>query len=266
MNMRLLIDEPLDGATNMARDAALLALLTRGAAPPTLRLYRWASPCLSLGRFQRVAAIDRAACAATGTQVVRRPSGGWALLHDDELTYALVLPTDSALGNGTIMKSYQQISAGLCEALRRLGAAAELMPPGKRRPTTDERRPTAACYDAPAAFELAVAGRKLVGSAQKRVGGALLQHGAIPFAPHAERLCALLHRPPHDLAQRMITLDEAIGRRTSYDEVAEALVAGCATAWGVAFTHGVWAAEELALAEELRTTTYADERWTWGVA
>ena len=158
MHMRLLIDEPLDGATNMARDAALLALLAHGGAPPTLRLYRWASPWLSLGRFQRAAAIDRAACSATGTQVVRRPSGGRALLHDNELTYALVLPTDSALGGGTITTSYQNISAGLCEALRRLGAAAALAPTAKRRPPSADRPLTAACYDAPAAFELAVAG------------------------------------------------------------------------------------------------------------
>src|SRR6476646_4066745 len=95
---RLLIDQPADGAANMARDEAILSSQAgpssssgvTGAAQPTARLYRWRPACLSLGRFQRADAIDRAACARAGVAIVRRPSGGRALLHDAELTYAIV--------------------------------------------------------------------------------------------------------------------------------------------------------------------------------
>lgn len=171
--------------------------------------------------------------------------------------------------------------------LARLGVSA-VATNDDRRTTTDERRTTtrhderrttnddqtrqttnnkqqttsAACYDSPAAYELVIDGRKLIGSAQRRQNGALLQHGAIPFTPHADRLCALLHRPPVGLATRMATLGDVLDRDPSFEEVADALVAGCAEAWHVAFERGAWTTEELALADSLRAQ-YADETWTW---
>lgn len=259
--MRLLIDPPLDGATNMARDEALLASHVRGTAGATLRLYGWSPACLSLGRFQRSGEVDRGACEREGVAVVRRPSGGRALLHDCELTYALVVGTNTPLGQGTICQSYQRISGGLLAGLSRMGAQAALAP--AQRVAGDRQPATAACYDSPAAYELLVDGRKLIGSAQTRREGALLQHGSLPFTPHAERLCALLHRPPADLTGRMATLDSVLGRTPSFDEVAEALVAGCGEAWGVEIVRGAWQDSELALAEQLRQTTYASESWTW---
>src|SRR5262245_26510639 len=187
---RLLIDDFADSATNMARDEALAAVHASGVPPPTLRLYRWRPACLSLGRFQRGAAIDRAACARDGVQIVRRPSGGRALLHDDELTYAVIARADHPLvAGGSVVDSYRLISAALLAGLRRLGVEAELTPARRgddRRPTTDDRRMTsgaagrwsvvssqwsAACFDAPSSYELTVGGRKLVGSAQTRRDG-----------------------------------------------------------------------------------------------
>src|SRR5262245_26744014 len=233
---RLLIDDFADSATNMARDEALAAVHASGVPSPTLRLYRWRPACLSLGRFQRSAAIDRAACARAGVEIVRRPSGGRALLHDDELTYAVIARADHPLvAGGSVVDSYRRISAALLAGLRRLGVQAELTPARRdHRPTTNDQRPTtndeeprttrrvsdrepelrtadyglrttgyglraehgtrntqqasAACFDAPASYELTVDGRKLVGSAQTRRDGVLLQHGAVPLTPHAGRL------------------------------------------------------------------------------
>lgn len=292
---RLIIDEPLDGPTNMARDEAIARAHAAGDTPPTLRLYAWRPACLSLGRFQRSAELNRAACADAGVAIVRRPSGGRALLHDHELTYAVVAREDHPLlGGDSIVASYRQISAALLAGLRALGVAAELTPhrrPGDRRPTTDDRQPTtddqqatsherpgsntlgqlspgagpssAACFDAPASYELTVRGRKLVGSAQRRQGGVLLQHGAIPLAPHAERLCALLLHPPPDLRQRMIALSEVAGRPIDFDTLAEALIGGFATTWGARFAPGRLSAAELALERELRASTYASDSWTF---
>src|SRR5829696_6514735 len=124
---RLLIDQPADGAANMARDEALVSSHAAGAMPPTLRLYRWNPASLSLGRFQRADAIDRAACARAGVAIVRRPSGGRALLHDAELTYAIIARADHALfGDQSILATYRQISLALLAGLRRLGVVAEL--------------------------------------------------------------------------------------------------------------------------------------------
>jgi lipoate-protein ligase A len=275
---RLLIDQPADGATNMARDEAILAGHAEGAAQPTLRLYRWHPACLSLGRFQRADAIDRAACARAGVAIVRRPSGGRALLHDAELTYAIVARADHPLfGDRSILATYHQISLALQAGLRRLEVAAELTPVARheRRKTKDERsavssfvvRPSsfgsAACFDTSAAFELTVAGRKLAGSAQTRRSGCILQHGAIPFSAHAARLAALLRQPPDDLGGKMIALDQAAGRPIGFEQLAEALVAGFRDVWGITFERGELSQHEQR--EEARLIAkYTDQRWTYG--
>jgi lipoate-protein ligase A len=277
---RLLIDDPAPGAANMARDEAIAAAHAAGAAPPTLRLYRWRPACLSLGRFQRSGEVDRAACARAGVAVVRRPSGGRALLHDAELTYAVVARADHPLlGGDSILASYRRISAALLAGLRRLGVDAELTPASQnaeRRTMNDEHAVTvvqrsafsvqrsAACFDTPAAYELTVAGRKLAGSAQTRRGNVLLQHGAIPLAPHAARLATLLRDPPGDLGARMIALDEAAGRTIAFDELAGALIAGFAEAWRVAFERGELTGEERKQEQRLRMEKYEQEAWTYG--
>jgi lipoate-protein ligase A len=276
---RLLIDEPACGAANMARDEAILAACAAGASAPTLRLYRWRPACLSLGRFQRAESIDHEACRRAGVAVVRRPSGGRALLHDHELTYALVARADHPLlGGESILATYQQISLALLAGLRRLGVDAELTPVDRSQPTTDHRqryegstsrssvvgrRSSAACFDAPAAYELTVAGRKLAGSAQVRRDGCLLQHGAIPLSPHADRLVALLHSPPADLATKMIALDQALGRPIDFDEVASALIAGFRDAWGINFAPGVLTFAEQQDEQRLLREKYTQDRWIY---
>jgi lipoate-protein ligase A len=276
---RLLIDQPADGAANMARDEAILSSQAGGAAQPTLRLYRWHRACLSLGRFQRADAIDRAACARAGVAIVRRPSGGRALLHDAELTYAIIVRADHPLfGEQSILATYRQISLALLAGLRRLGLAAELtlVTKDERRKTKDEGSSTsslvvgrlspssAACFDTAAAYELTVAGRKLAGSAQTRRAGSILQHGAIPLTAHAERLAALLHHPPDDLGAKMIALDQAAGRRIEFDQLADALVAGFRDAWGIGFERGELSEHERREEQRLIAEKYTDERWTYG--
>jgi lipoyl(octanoyl) transferase len=288
---RLLIDQPADGAANMARDEAILSCHAASASQPTLRLYGWRPACLSLGRFQRASAIDRAACTRAGVAIVRRPSGGRALLHDAELTYAIIARADHALfGDQSILATYHQISLALLAGLRWLGVPAELTPAARdERPKTKDQgisiaaqsskpdnispssfvlRPSslgsAACFDTPAAYELTVSGRKLAGSAQTRRAGSFLQHGAIPLTPHAERLAALLHHPPDDLGAKMIALDQAAGRRIEFDELADALIAGFGDAWGIRFERGTLSAHEQREEQRLIAQKYTDERWTYG--
>ncbi len=288
---RLLIDQPADGAANMARDEAILSSHADGASQPTLRLYRWRPACLSLGRFQRAGTIDQAACARAGVAIVRRPSGGRALLHDADLTYAIVVRADHSLfGDESILATYRQISLALLAGLRRLGIMAELAGATKdeRRKTKDQsssidteesgshktfssslvvRRSSpssAACFATPAAYELTVAGRKLAGSAQTRRAGSILQHGAIPLTPHAERLAALLHHPPDDLGTRMIALDQAAGRRIEFDTLADALIAGFRDALGIKFERGALSEHEQREEQRLIAEKYTDDRWTYG--
>lgn len=166
---RFIIDPPLSGAANMERDIELLENCTQ----PILRLYDWEHPTLSLGRGQHDDWIDRELCRARGVEIVRRPTGGRALLHiPSEITYAVVLPD---IGSTSIKEAFTSIAAMLAGALKQLGlpvatASEGEIPGGHSHPS---------CLAVTAPGEVTAMGRKLVGSAQVRHAGGLLQHGSI---------------------------------------------------------------------------------------
>jgi len=175
---RLIIDGNLQGARNMARDLAMLEAVADGKAGPTVRLYGWDPPCLSLGHHQGLEAADLAFCRAEGIDVVRRPTGGRALLHHLELTYAVVAP----IGRGPLPRGLQEAYRTICLALvrfvRALGVDAELTG-GEVNLQLPNPKTAVPCFEAPAGGEVVVGGRKLIGSAMRAHGGAILQHGAI---------------------------------------------------------------------------------------
>ncbi len=173
---RLLLHDPADGPWNMGVDEALLASAAEGAAP-ALRLYQWDGPCLSLGYAQPVSAERLGACADAGVAVVRRVTGGRAVLHGSDLTYAVAAPA-SCLPAG-IRETYRCLTEALLAALRELGLEASPARGGSRRPG----RPDFDCFAEAAAEEVTAAGSKLVGSAQRRLAGAVLQHGSIRLRP-----------------------------------------------------------------------------------
>ena len=121
---RLLYHPPAHGAWNMAVDEAILEATGRGDSPPTLRLYAWTPACLSLGYAQNAADVDHAALAQAGWVLVRRPTGGRAVLHTDELTYSVIAPLNEPIVAGTILESYSRLSKALLTALELLGLPA----------------------------------------------------------------------------------------------------------------------------------------------
>lgn len=172
----LIYDPPAPGAANMRRDLEILEKVRGGGSPPVLRLYSWSPPALSLGRFQKTAAVaDREECRRLGIDIVRRPTGGRAVLHDRELTYSFAVPDVRSLIPAGVVPSYRFISRALLDAFTLLGIEAELSPDKKR----DTGLAPGSCFDAPSAYELRVQGKKVVGSAQMRRDGMLLQHGSI---------------------------------------------------------------------------------------
>lgn len=263
---RLIRSPAAPGAVNMATDEALLQACAAGEAPPTLRLYAWDPPAVSLGYFQSLdRAVDREACRRAGIDVVRRPTGGRALLHHLEVTYCLVLPR--ALLPDSVLEAHRWISAGLARGLRRLGAEAVLAPRARRiRPAAAG---SAACFDAPGAYEVTVRGRKLVGSAQVRRGGAVLEHGSIllSFLPdlHARVLGGIPGEGPQRaefLRRQVIALDEVLGREVRADEVEAAVAEGLAGELGLDWEEGALTPAERAMAEELARQKYASPAWT----
>lgn len=260
---RLIVHEARDGAWNMAVDEAILAAVARGDSPPTLRFYQWEPPCLSLGRGQPATDVDTMACLAAGFTCVRRPTGGRAILHRDELTYSIALPLADPRAAGDILESYRRLSEGLAEGLRALGVAVERAAP--RKAAAD---PTPACFETLAGYEITVGGRKLLGSAQFRTNKALLQHGSLPLYGDLAAIVDVLALPESEravLRERLrataITLEEALARPVSFGEAAEALCRGLAQALNVRLVEGILSPSELDLAKRLQREKYADIRW-----
>jgi lipoate-protein ligase A len=234
-------------------------------SPPTLRLYRWAAPTLTIGYAQdRGRDVDLAACRARGVEVVRRATGGRAVLHDAELTYSVAVPAgEPGFGTG-LDESLRAVAAGLLAALRLLGVDAAV-PAGSHRGAARRLRHPG-CFAAPARHEIVVGGRKLVGSAQRRRDGAFLQHGSILIAGHGEPLGELLRAGAAAGATglRMVGLAELLDPCPPSPRLAAALAAGCAAAWGCAFTAAGPDPQEVRAARELERSRYRSEAWNAG--
>ncbi len=262
---RLVVDGDADGATNMAVDEAILSAVTDGASPPTLRFFSWSPPCLSLGRNQPLADVDRRACRIGGVDLVRRPTGGRAILHTDELTYSVALLQTDPRAAGDILTSYRCLSQGLLAGLRRLGL--EVAQTAAK--TTAPADPSAVCFEMSSSYEITVGDHKLVGSAQWRVRGGLLQHGTLPLQGDITRIVTYL---AFSEAQRLVqrralharatTLEAALARQVPFSEVAQAMADGFSRALNVALVPGGLTAHEHALAAELRCERYACQAWT----
>ena len=181
---RLIRHGPATGAYNMAVDEAIGRAVAQEAAPPTLRFYAWEPPCVSLGRNQALASVDSARCAALGYDIVRRPTGGRAILHTDELTYSVAARPENPLMAGMVLESYLRLGYGLVAGLEELGIPAEEAP-GTNRAGRDV---SAACFEVPSAYEIVADGRKLLGSAQTRRSDYVLQHGSLPLTGDLTRL------------------------------------------------------------------------------
>jgi lipoyl(octanoyl) transferase len=263
---RLLIHDAAAGAGNMAVDEAISRAVAEGLAPPTLRFYAWEPPCISLGRHQSLKALDVDRCRELGIGIVRRPTGGRAILHTDEMTYSLVAPPDHPLLTGMVLESYLRLSAGLVAGLARLGIRAEPAP-GASRPGPDV---SAACFEVPSAYEIVADGRKLLGSAQSRRSRVVLQHGSLPLCGDLTRLieCLALPSPAErealrrSLTQHAATVEQLTGRRVSYAEAVDAMIAGFTSALKLDVTPGALCEVEAAWAAELLREKYGNREWT----
>ncbi|HJU87322.1 MAG TPA: hypothetical protein VJ788_08150 [Gemmatimonadota bacterium] len=259
---RLIETGPRAGAWNMACDSALLAAAALPGFPPTLRLFGWDPPTVSLGHHQGDLTADEIALLRNrGVEWVRRPTGGRAVFHggpDRELTYSVVAPlTEATLGRG-LADSCRAVHRAVAAGLSALGIDVTLT----ARPPRDSRRrsrpagngvlpPTSrrACFDALVPSEIEVGGRKLVGSAQRRSRWALLQHGSIPLDGDQSLLAEVW---PGSLGGgRSTTVSEAAGRRVGFDELAVSLRTAFERFFGVRLEPGALTDRELAAIDAL---------------
>lgn len=240
--IRLLVDRPLPGLENMARDEVLHTFVGAGRSAATLRLYQWAVPTVSLGYFQRFSDFEALAAPAGNLPVVRRPTGGGAILHDMELTYSLSLPADYRLLSDGPNRLYEWMHDAIIMALGSIAAVP------RRCGITDDSTPTRGpffCFARRHCFDVTVDGTKLAGSAQRRTRAAILQHGSIILGSRYDQQPSA--RTGLDPAGAVADLRECLPRHFG-------------NVTGEAIQVGAWTGEELAAIPGL-LDKHAGEAW-----
>jgi len=249
-----------DGPTNMAIDEALLLLADKGIIPPTLRFFGWTPATLSLGYFQKAEqVVNLPECQKRGVGVVRRMTGGGALLHDQEVTYSFIWPHGEEAIPANIRGSYYEIltafKRGLAESL---GVETQLARDAK----TQGRE--AFCLTRETCYDLLVEGKKLVGSAQRRLEGAALQHGSVLLDLDTEKLAACF-KPggvnAEEIEQKVTTLARVLKTKPSFDGTVAELVKGWESHFNVKLQERKLANHERGLVERLRQEKYTRLDW-----
>jgi lipoate-protein ligase A len=238
----------------MARDHGLAMALPKGEG--ILRLYRWNPPTISFGRNEPSRGLyHRGLAAEAGVGFVRRPTGGRAVLHHQELTYAIIFPQGAF---GGLKASYRLINKGLLAGIQGLGAAAELAAASGRSLPPD----AGPCFRHPAEGEVTALGRKLIGSAQVVIDGVVLQHGSLILDGDQDILRRL--REDDDEVPPPATLKGLLGSVPEVEDLAKAIQGGLAMILGGSWAPGSFRDEEVLATRELEAH-YSDDAWTWRV-
>ena len=256
--IRFITQEPCHAFFNMALDEAISETVREKISPPTLRLYEWDRPALSIGYFQKCSDIDLEYCDAKDYPVVRRPTGGRAILHDSELTYSFSSSKDAPLFHGGLLENYTVISSALLHALKLTGIEASAS--FKRKRSNGHRNPS--CFKTISFGEITVKNKKVIGSAQKRYKDGFLQHGSIVFDLNTKELCAVLKgnnsrefdgigalrnsRPDISINEFRLTLKKAFENEFNVKLISDQP-----------------SRHELSLAKELEANKYSTKEWNY---
>lgn len=255
-----------DAATNMALDELLIKWHSEGEIPPVLRFYGWSKPTLSVGNFQKVEkTINFPAIKEKDCQFVRRLTGGSAVLHDDELTYSIVVSEDKPYISSSIRAAYYTLSKGIMAGFNILKIPVDYSLPEEQ--FTDLF--TAVCFEKPSDYEMLVDGKKISGHAQTRKQGVLMQHGSLPFSMNDQLLFDLFNfssdrardRQRKSFADKAITMNEASGRIITYDMAAQAFEQGFKQALHLTLKPMELTKEQWEVVEKLAETKYRSDDW-----
>jgi len=251
-----------DGFLNMAIDEAILDAHLNGTAPPSLRVYRWHPPALSIGHFQDMEKdIYPKSCSEHGIDVVRRLTGGRAVLHLNELTYSVVVSERAGFPK-SIANSYKLLSEGLIAAYRFLGMEVCLVP-------TERGLSSPVCFTSAGLADLIFRGRKIAGSAQFRKRDTLLQHGSLPISLDARLFVSLLKFPSNSVHDSVLTaysqkaagISEILGSQIGWQELKDALFKGFQKALGIKLYEDTLSPEEIELSRKLARDKYNTSSW-----
>jgi lipoyl(octanoyl) transferase len=269
---RLITTPAARGAWNMAVDEAVLehAQAGRGESLPTIRLYAWDPACLSLGQAQPFADVDHARLKARGWEVVRRATGGRAILHTDELTYSVIGRAEEPVLAGGVLESYNRIAQALLLAVKNLGLPVEMKDAQRVESAASMTNANPVCFEVPSTYEITVSGKKLIGSAQARKKEGVLQHGSFPLSGDLTRICQALafesesarENASNRLLARATTAQSVLGRAVTWETAAQAFIQAFETQLGLCFERGELSESESRRAEELVREKYDHPSWT----
>lgn len=255
MKWRFINSGTADGCTNMAVDEAIMNCYSKEESKPTLRIYGWNPPAVSLGYFQKIdKAVNIDACKELGIDVVRRLTGGRAVLHEHEITYLIVIGEDYPGMPESVVQSYRFLCRGLIEGLRLAGADVS-MESGKKnlRETA-----TQACFDSPSTYEIVCNGKKLVGSAQARKNGVILQHGSILLKLDLEKQIKVLDsklksdRLKEIFKSKVITISDIIKEDINHDKLINNIQTGFEKTFNIEFINEGLTRDENIMLQELK--------------
>lgn len=264
---RVIEHPPAIGAWNMAVDEAILEAVYSGKSLSTLRLYAWAPPCLSLGYAQPHTDVDLSILSQNGWTLVRRPTGGRAILHTDELTYAVIAPETEPRVAGGIIESYLRLSQALLEALRLLSLAPQAQ---EKSAVNNANRSNPVCFEVPSNYEITVNSKKLIGSAQARRKDGVLQHGSLPLYGNLARIVDALKfeneaertQAKSRLLAHATTLERELGQKVEWQQASDAVKEGFTSILNLDLQPGELTEEEKSRAQTLMQEKYAHPSWT----
>lgn len=269
MEWRLIKDSYHTGFMNMAIDEAIMIAHREGLVPPTIRFYQWSPPAVSLGYFQDLQKeIDVDVCQDMGIDIVRRPTGGKAVLHDKELTYSFIIRENHPLVNNSILETYKKISGGMIRGLSYIGVTAELVPL-REKSEIHHSDFKSICFSVPSQYEVQVEGKKIVGSAQVRKREIVLQHGSLLIELEKDKLFSVFNFPSAQIRERFkkrfnaTSLEEILKRKINFSELSEILPRGFEKEFGVRLLEGKLTEEEEKISKELLENKYLTYEWNY---
>lgn len=280
MEWRLIRDSYHTGFMNMAIDEAIMIAHREGLVPPTIRFYQWSPPAVSLGYFQDLKKeINVDVCQDMGIGIVRRPTGGKAVLHDKELTYSFIIKENHPVVNVSILETYKKISGGMIRGLSYLGITAELVP--LREKFKSESLPKgekseihhsdfkSICFSVPSQYEVQVEGKKIVGSAQVRKREIVLQHGSLLIELDRDKLFSVFNFPSAKIREKLKTgfkatsLEEILKRKVNFSELSEILPRGFEEEFGARLVKGKLTEQEEKISKDLLENKYSTYEWNY---
>ena len=258
---------------NMALDEALLEWHGKGEFPPIIRFYGWNPPTLSIGYFQKVEKeINMNAVKELGLGFVRRPTGGRGVLHDEELTYSVIVSENHPKMPKSVTEAYRVISEGILKGFHLLGLDAYFaIPRSEEQKSTLKNPRSAVCFDAPSWYELVVEGRKVAGSAQTRQQGVILQHGSILLDLDEDKLFQLFNYSNERVKERMqksfkekaVAINNLTDKRITIDMAKDAFKKGFADGLGIELEDYQLSLEELDYVNKIAKEKYESDDWNF---